>query len=291
MPADEGWRYVHGHAEPVLRSHRWRDAANSAGYLLDHLRDGLREAAGRWEGRILDVGCGPATITADLGRRFPASTVHGIDPAEAVIAQVADLPPNVTVAVGDLFDQDPADGTYDVVHAHQVLKHLPDPFAALVHMRRLCAPGGIVAVRDVDYAAMTWAPAVPELDTWLAAYRTAHRAAGAEPDAGRHLLGWALEAGFEGVKPSASVWCFATPEDRRWWAGLWADRVTAPESRLAQQLRADGTGEDDLTAIATAWRDWAERPDAWFAVLHGERIARAPSDRSSRSAGAPTAQI
>ena len=50
-------RYTHGHAESVLRSHRTRTAANSAAYLLPHL------AAGQ---RLLDVGSGPGSITADL---------------------------------------------------------------------------------------------------------------------------------------------------------------------------------------------------------------------------------
>ena len=52
--------YTHGHAEAVLRSHRWRTAANSAAYLLPHLHDGQR---------LLDVGSGPGTITADLARQ------------------------------------------------------------------------------------------------------------------------------------------------------------------------------------------------------------------------------
>ena len=51
--------YTHGHAEAVLRSHRWRTAANSAAYLLPHLHAGQR---------LLDVGSGPGTITADLAR-------------------------------------------------------------------------------------------------------------------------------------------------------------------------------------------------------------------------------
>ena len=50
-------RYTHGHHESVLRSHTWRTAQNSAAFLLDHLRPG---------DRLLDVGCGPGTISMDL---------------------------------------------------------------------------------------------------------------------------------------------------------------------------------------------------------------------------------
>ena len=53
-------RYTHGHHETVLRSHRWRTAENSVAYLLPHLRPGMR---------LLDVGCGPGTITMDLAER------------------------------------------------------------------------------------------------------------------------------------------------------------------------------------------------------------------------------
>src|SRR4051794_41900637 len=52
--------YTHGHAESVLRSHRARTAENSAAYLLPHLTP---------TDRLLDIGSGPGTITADLARR------------------------------------------------------------------------------------------------------------------------------------------------------------------------------------------------------------------------------
>src|SRR5581483_7514096 len=86
--------------------------------------------------------------------------------------------------------------------------------------------GGVVAARDSDYEAMTWFPADPDLDAWLALYRRVARANGGEPDAGRHLLDWAHQAGFAEITPSASVWCFASDEDRQWWGSLWADRIT-----------------------------------------------------------------
>lgn len=104
-----------------------------------------------------------------------------------------------------------ADDTFDVVHAHQVLQHVADPVRALREMHRVCRPGGMVAARDADYAAMTWYPAEPGLEEWLALYRRVARVVGGEPDAGRRLLGWAHAAGFADVTPSASTWLYATP--------------------------------------------------------------------------------
>src|SRR3954447_14324312 len=69
-------RYSHGHDESVLRSHRWRTAENSAGFLLPHLHPGER---------VLDVGCGPGTISADLARRVFPGSVTGIDVSDDVI--------------------------------------------------------------------------------------------------------------------------------------------------------------------------------------------------------------
>src|SRR3954447_14613838 len=144
--------YTHGHHESVLRSHSWRTAANSAGYLLPHLRPGMS---------LLDVGCGPATITAELAGLLAPGRVVGIDPAADVVTQaaarVAGLP-NVQVVVGDVYTLDPEVARYDVVHAHQVLQHVGDPVAALRAMGRLAVPGGLVAARDGDYAAFTWFP-------------------------------------------------------------------------------------------------------------------------------------
>lgn len=259
-------RYTHGHHESVLRSHSWRTIANSAAYLEPHLRPGIR---------ILDVGCGPGTITAELADRIGADgAVVGIDASAAVVAQASGTMArdNLTYAVGDVYALDADDNTFDVVHAHQVLQHLADPVAALTEMRRVCRPGGLVAARDSDYQAMSWHPQPPELREWLELYMAITRANGGNPDAGRLLLSWAQRAGFSDISSSASAWCFATPSEREWWAGLWADRVL--ESALAEQAVSGGyASPDDLERLSAAWRQWASHSDAWFAVLHGEVLA------------------
>ena len=263
-------KYTHGHHEAVLRSHRWRTVENSAAYLQPHLTPGTS---------ILDVGCGPGTITLDFAARVAPARVVGIDAAPAAIeaanAELGSQPAaNVEFRTADLYALDFPDDTFDVVHAHQVLQHLADPVGALREMRRVCRPGGVIAARDGDYAAFTWYPADPALDAWLELYRLVARANHGEPDAGRFLLAWAHAAGFTDVEPGASTWCYATPDDRAWWSETWAVRITE-SSIAAQAVEIGAASVAQLAEMAAAWRSWAANPDGWFAVLHGEILCSA----------------
>ncbi|MGH9111891.1 MAG: class I SAM-dependent methyltransferase, partial [Acidimicrobiales bacterium] len=253
-PPRPGHVYTHGHHESVLRSHRWRTADNSAAYLLPHLRPGVS---------ILDVGCGPGTITVDLARRVAPGRVVGVDVAAGVVERARATAreqgvDNVEFVVGDLDDLEPdrLGGSFDVVHAHQVLQHLIDPVGAMRTMAGLAAGGGLVAARDSDYPAMSWAPPSAGLDRWLDLYVEVTRSNDAHADAGRHLPRWAREAGLGDVRYTTSTWTFATPEDRTWWGDLWAERVVS--SALAGQAMAYGlAARADLDEVAEAWRAWS----------------------------------
>ncbi len=261
--------YTHGHHESVLRSHTWRTAENSSAYLVPHLRAGQA---------LLDVGCGPGTITADLALLVAPGEVVGIDAAADVVAQaqasVAGLGvDNLRFEVGDLFALDYPDATFDVIHLHQVLQHLAEPVDALVALRRVLQPDGVLAARDSDYGAFTWAPADPLLDRWLELYLAVTARNGHDARIGPRLLGLAHEAGFSDVTASSSTWTYADPEARAWWGSLWADRVRY--SRFAEQAAAYGLSDaTELSAIADAFTRWAQSDDAVFVVPHVEILAR-----------------
>jgi ubiquinone/menaquinone biosynthesis C-methylase UbiE len=92
--------YTHGHHESVLRSHKWRTVDNSAAYLAPRLTSGSS---------VLDLGCGPGTITADIGRRVAPGRVLGIDASADVIEAArreAGGGPNVEFSVADLYSLD-----------------------------------------------------------------------------------------------------------------------------------------------------------------------------------------
>ena len=263
-------RYTHGHGAAVLSAHSRRGAEDSAAYLLPHLNAGMD---------LIDVGCGPATITADLAGRVAPGRVVGLDAAsgalEAARATLAerDLPAGVELTDGDIMSLPFDDGTFDVAHAHQVLQHLSDPVGALAEMRRVTRPGGIVAVRDAVYSAMAWYPEPEGMKLWRSVYMATARANGGEPDAGGRLLAWARRAGFAEVTASASTWCYATAADRAWQSETWAQRCLTSFGPQAVELGL--ARRDDLETMAHAWRQWGGNQDAWFVVVHGEVIARA----------------
>ena len=261
--------YLHGHHTSVLASHGVRTAADSAAYLLPHLRAGQR---------VLDVGCGPGTITLDLAEAVgPSGRVLGVENVEGPLAQArrhaaARGDGRTRFELADVMALPYAAGSFDVVHAHQVLQHLTDPVGALREMARVTRAGGLVAVRDVDYASMVWHPASEGMTRWLDLYRRLARLNHAEPDAGRHLVAWAHAAGLSRLTPSASLWTYATPEQTAWWGAAWARR--ALESTFATQALERGLAtQDELVAISDAWRAWSTHPDAWFAMTHAEVVA------------------
>jgi ubiquinone/menaquinone biosynthesis C-methylase UbiE len=261
--------YTHGHHASVLRSHTWRTAQNSAAYLLGELSAGQR---------LLDVGCGPGTITLDFAALLAPGEVIGIDRGAEVIAKAERAREqagvsNARFAVGDVYDLDFDDGSFDVVHAHQVLQHLTDPVRALREMRRVLRASGVLAVRDSDYAAFGLAPDDAALTRWGALYQQVARRNGAEPNAGRYLLGWVQAAGFRDITPSSSTWTYATPELRAWWGELWAER--ALESGFAVQAVEYGLADRaQLQQISDAWRRWSTEGAGYLMVPHGEILAR-----------------
>ena len=263
--------YVHGHQEPVLQLHSWRTAANSAAYLLPSLKPHMH---------ILDIGCGPGTITIDLATLVPQGQVVGLEltpePLERARAIATERGiNNVRFVTGDAHALPFPDASFDVVHAHQVLQHLHDPAAALREMRRVARPGGLIAARDADVGSMVWYPESEAISAWRALHFEVSRADGGHPEGGRRLLAWALEAGFgrADVAASAGTWCFSTPEERTYWGGLMADRMVG--SGFAQAAIVGGhAGAEELARIAQGFREWSVQEDGWFGVLHSEIVCR-----------------
>lgn len=262
-------RYTHGHHPSVVAQHARRRAEVEAWFLLPRLRSGQR---------LLDVGCGPGTVTSGLARAVAPGLVTGLDAAADVLATAREHAAetglaNLEFVEGDVYALDYADDTFDVVYANQLLQHLSEPVAALQEMRRVLRHGGLLGVRDADYATMQPYPKFPEFERWNALYHQVAYANNAEPDAGRVLPSWARAADFAGIETHPNV-VLLEGEEARIWGEAWSQRIL--HSAVADQALEYGlASQAELDALSAAWLRWSAQPEALFmfvqiAVLAGK---------------------
>ncbi len=261
--------YTHGHQPAAVTQHAKRTAEDCAAF--------ARHVIGT-DSQILDVGCGPASITVGLARWAERGHVTGIEVTDEILATAAATVAeagvgNLTLANESVYELPYDDGTFDLAYAHQVCQHLSDPVAAIREMARVVRPSGWVAVRDSDYSTMRPYPSSDEITRWREVYRAVCRHNGAEPDAGRHLYAWFRQAGLPQVQMSGVVQQFWTDETRRNWGRSWADRCLS--TAFARQAVEYGYADrDELEWIAAGWRAWADNPDAYFHYVHGQALAQ-----------------
>jgi SAM-dependent methyltransferase len=260
-----GETYQPGHHPSVVARHSRRSAETAAAFFLPFLKPGMR---------LLDVGCGPGSITAGLAQRVAPGETIGIDPSADVIATARSLAGetaarNLSFEVGSIYEPRFALGTFDAVFTNQVLQHLRRPVDALRQMRALLAPGGVLGVRVFDWGSAIFYPESEGMRRCLALQFELRRRNGAEPDAGRHLRHWFREAGFGEARITTSTESDADAHATRDRAEMFADRPSLADSALECGLAT----RSDLESFAAAWRAWGRDPDAFFCLSLVEAVA------------------
>ena len=236
---------------------------------------------------ILDVGCGPGSITCGLAAQCPQGHVIGTDSSPSVLEKAREDAKhinNVDFRHGNIMDglSDFADGSFDIVFCHQVLVHVSDPVASLNEMRRLAKPdGGLIAIRES--LTTLWHPSNPVLEGsmgWMhRAFRAASRADNSELDleTGTNLPHiWAREAGFTGestVLGTVSGEAVSDKESREQRVLGWR-YLSAEGSAFRDHLIRAGATQKDMDEITGALEEWKDSPDGWQLWLSSEMIWR-----------------
>jgi SAM-dependent methyltransferase len=227
-----------------------RSAEERAAFVLPLLRDGLR---------LLDVGCGPGTITLGLATRVaPTGEVVGVDMQPSQLeracraardAAVANVGFRQAMASALPFD----DGSFDLVFAHALFEHLAVPHEVLAEMWRVLRPGGLLAACSSDWSGARVEPLTPDVRLALAAHYALRRRAGGDPFGGARLREWVAEAGFVVLRAGGDQRVDMT------YPGL-AEYI---EGRIHAALRET----DEACAEARSLQEAAEAASRW---AHGE---------------------
>lgn len=256
--------YVQGYDTSTLKSHQSRSAEVQADYLLPHIKS---------TDQILDVGCGPGTITCDFAKYAPHGQVIGVDFGEKVIEQAraeasARGVKNIKFQVAGAHSLPFEDESFDVVHCHALLVHLPNAAAAVKEMWRVCKVGGFVGCREPDWDTLAIHPYNSALEKWKVVSKQLKVNEGAEPNAGRHLGEWAIDAGFnaEKVQITSNVLQYFGKEELKWWGSLYADRV---HTEFGERAVSSGmVTREEIEQFASAYLDWSNSEFGIWAMMH-----------------------
>jgi ubiquinone/menaquinone biosynthesis C-methylase UbiE len=259
--------YQVGHHPSIVARLARRTAETAAAFFLPYLEPGMR---------LLDVGCGPGSITSGLAQRVAPGETIGMDPSAEVIATAKSLAKatparNLSFEVGSIHEPPFAAGTFDAVFTNQVMQHLRRPVDALRQMRSLLAPGGVLGVRVFDWGSAIFYPESEGMRRCLALRFELRRRDGAEPNAGRYLRRWFREAGFGETRITTSTESDAVAQATRDRAEMFAfaDRPSLADSALECGLAT----RSDFESFASAWRAWGRDLDAFFCLSLVEAVA------------------
>ncbi len=266
---------VEGHAEYIHEYHsahaakmvQQRNAAVHGAFFLPHLHAGMT---------LLDCGCGPGTITAGLAEAVAPGLTIGVDLALEQIELAKTNAAhggaaNVRFEVQDVYALSYADETFDAVFAHALIGHLHDPEAALREMGRVLKPGGVIGVREPDFAGFLLAPTDSLIDGAFDLYVRFRQDNGGDPYIGRRLREHVRRAGLVRTRGSAAYECWGTEEETGYIVDVLLAELAGPRV-TRHAIQRGWADEAHFDQIASALRRWGANPDAiwahaWFEVV------------------------
>ena len=250
-----------------------RSAAVYADFLLPHVTDCVL---------VLDVGCGPGSITLGLAAELSGARVVGVDhedefePARRHAAGHGIG--NVEFRTGDVYGLDFPDDHFGACLCHSMFETLDRPLDALLEIKRVLEPGGILGVACVEYGGLILAgPGVELLSRFYAVRERLWPLDGhADPYCGRELRGLLEQAGFDGVEATSTYISYGTPERVR---SFGTDRAADCGDTW---YRRDAIGHGlatagDIDEMQRAWSEWTGSPDAYAAFAWCRALGRKPA--------------
>ncbi|KAF9692518.1 hypothetical protein EKO04_009696 [Ascochyta lentis] len=280
MPSNAATAKFHiGYNDTTVKNFELRNVSTCLQYLLPTLHTLPPNFS------LLDVGCGPGSITFDLARRFPQAKIIGLDQDVTVIernqGKIETLAPETKLEfrVGDIlrlesfltFDEI---GCFDVVHEHTTLICIPDNVPVLKQMKLLAkSKGGIVACRDGDTQSQVIWPPCPETEELQ---ERIYRMKGLETQTGRQLKTMALEAGFRNdqITASASVLSNITDDERQAYAGSMLNILADENSEYRQAAAKFGYTDEQVEVLRENMRRFIAAEDAWRLLICTEIVCR-----------------
>jgi SAM-dependent methyltransferase len=260
--------YTMGYGPAATTIMATRTAESHAAFFLPYLEPGMS---------LLDCGSGPGSVTLGFAELLAPGQVVGTEIEGSHVALASQTANerdllNVRFEVADIYALPFEDAYFDAVFISAVLGNLHEPVRGLREAYRVLKPGGVIGVKEFDHGGDLVYPLDPVVMKYGDLYGRLRKENGHDPEGGRKIGKFLLDAGFHDLKRSASYESYGDPISLRDSAevsiGLlsegWADAFIS---------RGWATAEE-INEINNAWRKFPDLEGAFYAYAWCEAVAR-----------------
>ncbi len=261
--------YSMGYSDGQVERLRRNTAETQAPYLLPYLKPGMR---------LLDIGCGPGTISAGLASAVEPGEFHGIDMNESQVelataaAGEAGLS-NTHFQAADALNLPFPNDYFDAVHCRSILIHIPDTTAVLTEIKRVLKSGGVVGAREAILDSIIWEPDIAIMRRAYAFFLDLMIKNGGHIQMGKELRARFSEAGFVDVEASGALLTNGSQSA----VAEHADDLLVALDEAWKSAISDGIASMEEQE---QWREalgaWKNHPGAFAARAVGDVIGRKP---------------
>ena len=259
-----------GYGEAFERFLLNRSAINCSANLLARLEPGMR---------ILDCGCGPGAISLELGQAVQPGELQGLDIEQSQIekarlrAALAGCD-NAYFQVGQATDLPFENDSFDAVHCHALVMHVPNTPVLMAELKRVLKPEGLLFARDMIGSSTFFHSSLHSFEDMMKMFLALIDANGGYAEMGKELKGVFLEAGFSNILlANTSFECYSTP-DELLFANTFIDEwFFAPETKKAA-INHGLTTEEQLQRWQNNLQECKNSTDSLFSLAWGECLAR-----------------
>ena len=262
--------YVLGYESKIVDMLNTHNLLREGRFFISHLKPGMR---------ILDVGCGPGSISISFARCFPYITIVGIDIDQGQITQARDAArhqglDNIEFHVADVYALPFESESFDAIFAHTLFMHLAKPKAALQDLFRVIKSHGIIGIREgiSGFESFTDLALPRRFNSLGELFKQTFDKSQGVLDIGIKLKGLLHESGFDDIKISSHAEVYDQPDDletlKSWYQSTFS-------TTLGQEILKHGIlSPEELKALIASMSNWPQDPGALSILCWVEYLAQ-----------------